>query len=318
MENQIISNERYAEAYRLHNHIMASGNTAAEALVELCRSLKKMRDDKLYADLGQNSFDEYCVQMVGIKARQAYTYISTYEKYGDSVLQLNANLGITKLSLISQLPPSERQELLEHSEDTAAMSTAEIKALVDKTRRQGEQLDLLVNEKRSAESELEELKEKNEHLQAQIRELEMNDPAPEVDEDALRAEIEADLRNQLLADAEAKAKAKSEKAIATAKKEFEKQMNSAIADAESKAKTEAEKNNSQLTARVEELCKNNEQLKKQLKVADTKQTTVLIYFNQFKADFEKLLSAVGELDESDEKKYRAAIGQALDKFKTTL
>ena len=53
MENVIevkdftVKNGDYTEALKLHNEIMANGTIAAQALYELCRCLKRMRDEKL-------------------------------------------------------------------------------------------------------------------------------------------------------------------------------------------------------------------------------------------------------------------------------
>lgn len=104
--------ETFAEAVhdcsKTFQDCMANAEIAAGALLEMCQGLKQMRDTKLYLQLNMPTFDAYCEDKVGIKARQAYTYISTYEKLGSTVLQSNANLGITKLELIAQLPAPDR------------------------------------------------------------------------------------------------------------------------------------------------------------------------------------------------------------------
>ena len=89
MENTEIT-KIYNEAVELHSKIMANAELAAGALLEMCQGLKEMRDKELYKALQMETFDEYCESKVGIKARQAYTYISTYERLGSSVLQSNA------------------------------------------------------------------------------------------------------------------------------------------------------------------------------------------------------------------------------------
>lgn len=109
--------ERYGQALLLHQKIMASGNIVQQALVDICRDLKTMRDEKLYKDLGFESFDSYCEEKVGLKARQAYTYISTYERLGAGTIKENAELGITKLSLLSSMNPVDRAEALDSGEE---------------------------------------------------------------------------------------------------------------------------------------------------------------------------------------------------------
>lgn len=125
--------EIYREAVQTHQRILANGEICAQSLLEICKDLKKMRDQKLYEEFGYSSFEEYTEKAVSIKPRQAYTYISTYERLGSTVLQSNANLGITKLDLIAQMNPVERTEkLAENAFD--GMSVSEIKALVQKSK----------------------------------------------------------------------------------------------------------------------------------------------------------------------------------------
>ena len=60
-----------------HQHICECYRTAATAIVEMGRSLKNIRDYKLYIALGYESFKNY-LESNGdytIKERQAYTYI---------------------------------------------------------------------------------------------------------------------------------------------------------------------------------------------------------------------------------------------------
>ena len=148
MEKEIITtttnevSETYKTAVQTHQRILANGEICAQSLLEICKDLKKMRDEKLYEEFGYAAFDEYTEKAVGIKPRQAYTYISTYERLGATVLQSNASLGITKLDLIAQINPAERTQLL--AENTFdGMSVSEVKALVQKAKDQGEQISLL-------------------------------------------------------------------------------------------------------------------------------------------------------------------------------
>lgn len=81
-------------ALSTHQKIITAEQTAANAMISLCENLKLMRDKHLYEALGFETFDTYTEQACGIKRRQAYNYISTYEKLGGTVLQSNAQLGI--------------------------------------------------------------------------------------------------------------------------------------------------------------------------------------------------------------------------------
>ena len=208
--------EVYKDAIHTHQRIMANGEICAKTLVEICKDLKRMRDEKLYEQLGYDTFDNYCDGMVGIKSRMAYVYISTYERLGATVLQSNANLGITKLELIAGMNPVERAEGLSDGtfED---MSVSEIKKLVKKNKEMGEQINLLeekieelqstdneqecCDESAVTDTEKEDLKKKNEELIKMLHEKdskhekELNDIREKI-EDKLRDELEEEYRSK--------------------------------------------------------------------------------------------------------------------------
>lgn len=154
---------QYQQAVSLHRAIMANAQTAADAMIEFCKSLKEMRDSKLYEQLGYDSFEDYTVQAVGLKQRQAYNYISTYEKLGQSFLQSNATLGIVKLELLAHVPAIDRQDVTEEN-DLDGMSVPEVRELVAKYNQVQEQLSLISTQKSDTEDE-------NEKLLEEIREL---------------------------------------------------------------------------------------------------------------------------------------------------
>ena len=131
----------YETALELHEAIMHSAQAAALSLMEMCRGLKKMRDTRLYESLGHSSFDDYCEKMAGIRARQAYTYIAVYERFGEARLAANASLGVTKLELISRLPFSEQDSVLEAA-GLEGMSVAELRAMAEQYRTVGHQMDM--------------------------------------------------------------------------------------------------------------------------------------------------------------------------------
>lgn len=335
---EITTRNDYEQAYRLHNEIMAAGNTAASALLDLCKKLKAMRDLKLYKALGQETFDNYCTDMVGIHSRQAYNYISVYEKYGDTNLQSNANLGVSKLLLLSQLPPDERQQMLEDPQ-TTEMTVAEIKELVEKAKKQGEQLSFF-------ESELEKANEKTNELQEELNGLKAN-ASPIVDEDKLRCEIEKEfeaelekanekadelqeelneLKNapavdedELRREIEKELKAKQESKV---NEKVEEELKKRTADIEKaaaeKATAKMKEDNERLKSLLEKNTAESDDLRKKLNMSDSKQTTVNIYFESFKNSFQNLLGAVNQLDAEQQQKYKTAISQAFDTFKSAV
>lgn len=137
-------------ANALHASIMLNQRMLATALVNVCQNLKTMRDEKLYLSLGCSSFEQYTEEKAGIKSRQAYAYISTYEKLGNKFIEANESLGITKLELISQVSALDREEITESAED---MTVRELKEEVKRLQGRGEQLSF------NFEQQAEELKQ---------------------------------------------------------------------------------------------------------------------------------------------------------------
>lgn len=149
-EEQI--DQELAEAMSLHGKILAGGQVLAQSLVEFARRLKEMRDRRLYRRLGCESFEEYVESRVGLRQRQAYTYISTLERLGPQLMEQNAGLGITKLQLLSQITGPDRVEFArEH--DLAGMSVAEVEALVKRANDQGQQLSMFAEELEDAKAQ---------------------------------------------------------------------------------------------------------------------------------------------------------------------
>ena len=197
------------DAQKLHAEIMVNQQIMAQSLVTVCKDLKRMRDEKLYNALGCETFEEYSEQMAGIKQRQAYAYISTYEKLGEKFIEENQNLGITKLELVSQVGALDRPELMENV-DVESATVKELKEEIKKMRGDAEQMSLDLAD---AKSENKELKQ---HLD--------------------KAKVDNDLELQKLKDENAELRKKAEtgvqeeidKAITVEKSKIEKTFNNKI------------------------------------------------------------------------------------------
>lgn len=206
MNNELI---KVQDAQKLHAEIMVNQQIMAQSLVTVCKDLKRMRDEKLYNSLGCETFEEYSEQMAGIKQRQAYAYISTYEKLGEKFIEENQNLGITKLELVSQVGALDRPELMENV-DVESATVKELKEEIKKMRGDAEQMSLDLAD---AKSENEELKQ---HLD--------------------KAKVDNDLELQKLKDENAELRKKAEngvqeeidKAITAEKSKIEKSFNNKI------------------------------------------------------------------------------------------
>lgn len=168
MQEEISINLKQRDAIVTHQHICDCYKAAAVSLMDMAKSLKHMRDQKLYTELGYESFGDYVENNddYSFKERQAYTYISCYENLGEAFLQSNSNLGITKLELLTKIGTFDREEVVEEN-DLAGMSVAEVKQLIADKQALGEQLSMFQAEKEANKSAADELKK----AQAEIEQL---------------------------------------------------------------------------------------------------------------------------------------------------
>ena len=318
----------YEDALQTHQRIMANGEICARSLYEVCKDLKKMRDEKLYEQLGYDTFENYCEGMAGIKSRMAYNYISTYERLGATVLQSNANLGITKLELIAGMNPVERAEGL-YDGTFENMSVSEIKELIKKNKEMGEQISLLeekveelestdnvqedCNESAEIDTEKEDLKRKNEEL---IEMLHEKDSQHEKELKNVREEVEEELREKIeqeyqqivdevtdAAEINAETQKKIDKAVADAKKETEKELKAKYAERDKKQKDKIKALEDAIS--VSDTDKKN--LEKQLALSDTKSAKATVYIQSLQDNFNSLFAIIDEMAEEQQSQFKGAV-----------
>lgn len=288
-------------ALSTHQKIITAEQTAANAMISLCENLKLMRDKHLYEALGFETFDTYTEQACGIKRRQAYNYISTYEKLGGTVLQSNAQLGITKLQLLTEVCAVDRDDFVAEN-DLAGMSVKEIKELVEKSKQQGEQLALLGDElndsnnaQKSLQADKQNLAEENKLLHKRIKELESK-PVEVAVQEPTQAQIEAAAKSK----------------INSLKASFEREKQNAVEEAVKQA-TEKTKSSVKETlekdykAKLESIEKERQaaldkakQLANRLdKNADAELVTATLYFNELQAQLDKFINSVEKICETN-------------------
>ena len=297
-----------ANAIEMHNNIVASMQTAANAMVTLCENLKRMRDTQSYKALGFERFEDYTERACGIKKRQAYNYIQTYERLGSTVLQANAQLGITKLQLLTEVTAVDRAEFIEQN-DLASVSVAEMKELVAKTKDQAQQIDLLQSTARSDREAISQLQKENDDLRSRPTEVAVQQPTEE-EIAAAAAERTRELEEKHAAELQeleksAKAKVKEAKEKARQKAAAEKEKE--IAEATAKAKAEAEQNYKDklaaLNAEKAEAEEKARALASRLdKNADADLVKASTYFTEAQEHFNKFKAAVEKISEADSEK----------------
>ena len=166
----------------LDRRIKVSAQLAQQSLYDMCTAIKEMRDSKLYKELGYQNFEDYCEQEVGFKRRQAYKFIAVAEKLSDDFVHSNAQIGITKLSLLAELDEAQQAEI-EQTTDLENTTVRELKGRIKTLEQQAEaaeeKADKLTKSENKAWGEVSKLqtdsemqKDKIAQLEQQIKELE--------------------------------------------------------------------------------------------------------------------------------------------------
>lgn len=158
-------------AIQITERIRANGRTAVNAVCAIGKDLRTMKIDNLYTELGYTDFETYAEKEFDLRRRQAYQYISVFERLGEEFVQSNAQLGITKLSLLAMANPEDRAEVME-TEDVKGMTTRQLEELLDKYKQQGEQLSMLQEEKEELSKEKTDNSRMIHALKQKIKELE--------------------------------------------------------------------------------------------------------------------------------------------------
>ncbi len=321
-----------ARAQLLTERIRENGSTAARAVWAIGRDLRTMKAEKLFQELGYDTFEDYAEQEFQLKRRQAYTYISVYEKIGQNEpVQSTAQLGITKLSLLTTVDAEDRAEILaEH--DVAGMTTKELEKLLEDYKIQGEQLSLMeekVEELESAqetarklEAERDEWLDEIREAQKTIKELEASKGKPEIVEKIVEKEVvkevsdtqELNLARQLQKEAETKAEKAEERAEGAEKKLDKKHKDLLAAEKRAKeAQTELQELKDKLAAETEKHREELEKIKAEAqKPADSgdKQSFKHAYAASYK-ELTGLLEIISSTDDKQERQIFQAKAEQL-------
>lgn len=232
-------------AIQITERIKTNGRIAVNAVCSIGKDLRTMKIDKLYTELGYEEFEDYAEKEFQLKRRQAYQYISVYEKLGEEFVQSNAQLGITKLALLAAANPEDRAEVME-SEDVQDMTAKELEELLAKYKEQGEQLAFLQDQNAGLVKENEELTAELAGCPTVEKEVLREVPDPETAEELRKA-------NRKLAEATTE-KDSIQKELNATKSELEMYKKSAenakkeASEAEKKAKAEFKDRKAKLEA----------------------------------------------------------------------
>lgn len=210
MNNEIATN--YVKAVEVHRRITLNAQLAQTAIVEMCKCLKMMKDEKLYESLGYGEFEEYAEKEFNIKRRQAYKYISIAENLNKNFVQSTAQIGTEKLYLLSTLSEEQQTEI----NDITDIEKITVRQLKEQIKMLEKKADSITQEKAHAEAKIEALQNVNGKL---IKAIEDKPVEVAVEEKIVEVPVPNEEYEKKLKDFEQK-KEQTEKEIAKLKAEI--------------------------------------------------------------------------------------------------
>lgn len=277
-------------AVQITERIRANGRTAVNAVCAIGKDLRTMKIDNLFPVLGYETFEDYAEKEFDLKRRQAYQYISVFEKLGEEFVQSNAQLGITKLALLATANPEDRSEIME-SENVQGMTTRELEELLDKYKQQGEQLSFLQEKNTELEAKVEELESAPKDVEVATKEI----PVPDKETEE---ELKKKTQELISANAE-KESIKKELNSANAELALEKTTNERL---RREMNTEIEeKVKKELAAEKDKAAKEKKKVEKELKQKDIELQNARALKEKAEQDKKALEAKVAELQKAAEK-----------------
>ena len=172
-------NAKYA--YTVHAQIVLGAKMVEDGLYQMAKGFKIMRDEKLYKELGYDTFEKYCEAETGMNRRNVYKYITIVEKIPEDFVSSKAQIGKEKLLLLAALDDEQRDKITENTdlENTTVKElkrqidelTGKNKKLFDENQQLMTECDDIRNERDYFENELDDLREKHTELELENKEL---------------------------------------------------------------------------------------------------------------------------------------------------
>ena len=179
-EEIMLTEQQQAEA--LHKQITGFGEVIYQSLYGMCSAIKQMRDSKLYRALGHSTFESYAQDMLGMTARQAYSYIAIADKLSEDFVKSTSQIGIQKLYLLAMAPEETREKIVETTDLTETtvkelreqitQLTADRDELAADRQREGLRADRLAREAQEKDAQISSLTAKVSEQTERIDELE--------------------------------------------------------------------------------------------------------------------------------------------------
>lgn len=304
------------EAAAMHFEIVEAAKGAVNSLLDLGRKLKRMRDSGRFKDLGFETFGAYTEAAVGIKQRQAYSYIQVVETLPARLIEENAASGITKLALLCKLSPTDREEVA--GDGLAEITVTELQKLIEEKNGLAEQLSMLQDAPPAAEVEavdaeqaIQEAVEKaKEETEREVREQ------LQAEKDRAVAEAVDRAREEAKREAADQAKKEADRRVKQAEEKAASKLEAATKQAAEEARRESDAQYKAVLAEKEQAARDAqaraEELAKQMQLAGSPEGT------RFALLFDDLQQKAGGLMDMLDKMLAEGKADAAQKYKTAL
>ena len=166
MDTQV-SSERKKMAIELTSNIVVKYEIARKCIFEIARDLTRVKEERLFIEMGVGSFDEYCQKVAGFGDRQGRNFINIYKRFSDEEINEYKHLGSTKMAYMAELDDTDLGELMA-THDLESVTTRELRKLVDEYKNKYEQITLLLDEEKSKNAESTSLESQVEELRKQL------------------------------------------------------------------------------------------------------------------------------------------------------
>ncbi|WEV56167.1 hypothetical protein [Ligilactobacillus acidipiscis] len=150
--------------------------------------LKKIRDDRLFNELGFNDFEQYTIENFGYSKRSINESIQSALSWGEDYKRISARLGKYKTLQLAQLPEDERDEVLKNGVKTSKGN----KSVDDATVKEIKELNRKLKQSEEANKTLDGmLSEKADTISALEQQVKKK-PKPEIVEKTVTKEVKPD------------------------------------------------------------------------------------------------------------------------------
>lgn len=166
MDTQV-SSERKKMAIELTSNIVVKYEIARKCIFEIARDLTRVKEERIFIEMGVGSFDEYCQKVAGFGDRQGRNFINIYKRFSEEEINEYKHLGSTKMAYMAELDDTDLGELMA-THDLESVTTRELRKLVDEYKNKYEQITLLLDEEKSKNAESTSLESQVEELRKQL------------------------------------------------------------------------------------------------------------------------------------------------------